>query len=613
MGAIRILPVHLVNKIAAGEVIERPASVVKELIENAVDAGATRIDVTVHEGGRALIAVADNGGGMTADDLALAFSPHATSKLADEDALFDIRTMGFRGEALASVASISHAHVRTRRADEDGGHELQASGDEVGEVRPCAAAPGTTITIRDLFFNTPARRKFMRTASTEMGHITEQLSRLALPHPQVAFTLTHNKRVTLKLPAVDTTSQRIRDLFGEAVADGLLSISAGRDGLDVSGLIGPPSSARGSGKWQYVFVNGRYIRDRLLSHALREAYRGLVDPNRWPVAFLFLQVEPGRIDVNVHPTKIEVRFADSQQVHSLLLGALRDGLNKTALAPAAQLADRLSQPPDAGPPDPDPERQQSLRQALADFLKSTPKPQPRLSFPPESPAEPDLPSLTPTSSPAPAPAASATPAPAYELAPPPTSARPDQIMQVHNCYLVVAESDGLVIVDQHALHERILYNELTQRLTQQPLASQRLLIPQTLTLTPAEADTLAQAEPTLKNLGVVVEPFGPNTVAVQQFPTLLSERGVEPQQFLRDAIDTLTEDDTADGERLMESLLQLMACKAAVKAGDPLTTAEARDLLARRHELDKAPSCPHGRPTTLTLSLADLERQFKRT
>ena len=186
-------------------------------------------------------------------------------------------------------------------------------------------------------------------------------------------------------------------------------------------------------------------------------------------------------------------------------------------------------------------------------------------------------------------------------------------MQVHNCYLVVAESDGLVIVDQHALHERILYNELTQRLTQQPLASQRLLIPQTLTLTPAEADTLAQAEPTLKNLGVVVEPFGPNTVAVQQFPTLLSERGVEPQQFLRDAIDTLTEDDTADGERLMESLLQLMACKAAVKAGDPLTTAEARDLLARRHELDKAPSCPHGRPTTLTLALADLERQFKRT
>ena len=613
MGAIRILPVHLVNKIAAGEVIERPASVVKELIENAVDAGATRIDVTVHEGGRALISVADNGGGMTADDLALAFSPHATSKLADEDALFDIRTMGFRGEALASIASISHAHVRTRRADEDGGHELQASGDEVGEVRPCAAAPGTTITIRDLFFNTPARRKFMRTASTEMGHITEQLSRLALPHPQVAFTLTHNKRVTLKLPAVDATSQRIGDLFGGAVADGLLPISAGRDGLEIAGLIGAPSSARGSGKWQYVFVNGRYIRDRLLSHALREAYRGLVDPNRWPVAFLFLQVEPSRIDVNVHPTKIEVRFQDSQQVHGLLLGALRDALNKTALAPAAQLADQLSQPPATEPTETDPESQQSLRQALADFLKSTPKPQPRLSFPPESPAEPDLPSLTPATGPAPTPATPVAHAAAYELTAPPTSAPPDQIMQVHNCYLVVAESDGLVIVDQHALHERILYNELTQRLTESPLAGQRLLIPQTLTLTPAEADTLTQAEPTLKSLGVVVEPFGPNTVAIQQFPTLLSERGVEPQQFLRDAIDTLADDDTADGERLMESLLQLMACKAAVKAGDALTTAEARDLLARRRELDKAPSCPHGRPTTLKLSLTDLERQFKRT
>ena len=626
MGTIRILPVHLVNKIAAGEVIERPASVVKELIENALDAGSTRIDVTVEDGGRKLIAVADNGRGMTADDLALVFAPHATSKLPAEDTLFDIRTMGFRGEALASVASISHAHIRSAQPGAGSGHEISASGETIDEVRPCASSVGTTVTVRDLFFNTPARRKFLRTANTEMGHISEQISRLALPHPRVAFTLTHNGRASLKLPAADTTAARIRDLFGADISEGLLPIAASREGIDVAGLTGSPSAVRGSGKWQYIFVNGRYIRDRLLGHALREAYRGLVDPARYPAAFIFLTVPPDRIDVNVHPTKIEVRFAEGQLVHSLLLGALKEALNQAALSPTIQLTD-AEKAQALGPEPPDTERQQSLKEALADFLKSA-KPQTATTTEQPSPRgrETFAPAIAPDSFPpaaagglsderAPLPVPESPFQPAGNV--PPSAIRPPglgaEAIQVNNTYLVAPTDDGLIIVDQHALHERIIYNQITDRLTDSPLTGQRMLIPQTLSVTAAEADLLARSEDLLSRLGIVVESFGPTTLAIQQFPTLLLERNVQPHVFVRDALDTLADDASAGAEHLMESLLQLIACKAAVKAGDRLSSEEIDDLLARRHEALKGSSCPHGRPTTLTLTVADLAKQFKRT
>ena len=618
MATIRVLPVHLVNKIAAGEVIERPASVVKELIENALDAGSTRIDVTIEDGGRKLIAVADNGRGMTADDLELVFAPHATSKLPAEETLFDIRTMGFRGEALASVASISHAHIRSCQAGSDG-HEISATGETIDAVRPCAAPVGTTVTIRDLFFNTPARRKFMRTANTEMAHISEQISRLALPHPKVAFTLTHNGRTNLKLPAAETTAARIRDLFGAEVSEGLLPIAASRDDVEVAGLIGSPRAARGSGKWQYIFVNGRYIRDRLLGHALREAYRGLVDPARYPAAFIFLTVPPDRIDVNVHPTKIEVRFAEGQLVHGLLLGALKDALNQAALAPTIHLTnDEKAQA--LGPEPPSTERQQSLKEALADFLKSA---TPQTAPPIERPARDDGDAFTPATAPDPFPPTAVgglSEAPVQppivddadrpEIRPPGLGA---EAIQLDNTYLVAPTGDGLIIVDQHALHERIIYNQITARLTDSPLSGQQMLIPQTLSVTPAEADLLVNSDQLLARLGIVIEPFGPTTVAIQQFPTLLLERNVRPDAFVRDALDTLADDASAGAEHLMESLLQLIACKAAIKAGDRLSSEEVDDLLARRHEADKGSSCPHGRPTTLTLTVADLAKQFKRT
>ncbi len=624
--AINVLSVHLVNKIAAGEVIERPSSIVKELVENALDAGATRIDVAVEEGGRKCIAVTDNGGGMDASDAALAFAPHATSKIADEDDLYRIGTLGFRGEALASIAAVSHAHIRTRRAAEESGWEVEASGDQTGSPKPCPAAPGTTVTIRDLFFNTPARRKFLRTINTEFAHVSEQLSRLALPHPQVAFRLTHNGREVLLLPAVESTRQRIVDLFGEEVGADLLAVSRRDPKLAVQGLIGSPAATRGAAKWQFVFLNGRYIRDRLLSHALREAFRGLCEGDRYPIAFLFLELDPAEVDVNVHPTKVEVRFRDTQMVHGELLAALKETLNRSRPAPSADLSRAAESLGAVQTYTPDTARQAGIREAIADFLKSTPPLQPRLSFP--EPLAPSVGTPLPTAT---NPRASDSypsfpPSPPFPSSPPLAVSResvsegpdiPDSsrhpVLQIHHSYIVTQTDDALIIIDQHALHERILYNELKTRLADGKLAGQRLLIPETLTVTAAEADAAASRADLLARLGIEVEPFGPRTLAIQQFPSLLASRGVSPVEFLRDLLDRLAEDEAADPERLLEGLLSMLACKAAVKAGDPLTAQEIDSLLARAADADKASSCPHGRPTTLRLTLKDLDKQFHRT
>ena len=623
---INVLPIHLVNKIAAGEVIERPASVVKELIENALDSGATRIDVAVEDGGKRLIAVTDSGSGMDEADLALAFAPHATSKLAGEDDLFNISTMGFRGEALTSIASISHAHIRTRRAGDDSGHEISASGRDLGQVRPCAAAAGTTVTVRDLFFNTPARRKFMRKANTEFGHIAEGLARLALPHPKVAFTLKHNGRETHNLPATETTRQRVSDLFTPDLGETLLPVApCGGAKVSVGGLVAPPAAARASAKWQYLFLNGRYIRDRSLAHALREAYRGLIAPNRYPVAFLFVEIDPAEVDVNVHPTKIEVRFRDTQLVHGTLLSALKDTLNEANLAPAASFDPVPAMAPDAGAVAG--ERRDSLRQALADFFKSAPPPQPRFSFPPSSQAHPHPAGRPHPAHPPPMPLQSASAAPAavplgsaeiataaaHGEAPAPDAPRAPAAVQIHNAYIVAACEDGLVIIDQHALHERLIYNDLHRRLAEGALAGQGMLIPETLAVTAAEADILTRHAEMLGRLGIEAAPFGPDTVAVQRFPSLLAGRGVAAGDFLRELLDRLADDETTDSERLLADVLDMMACKAAVKAGDPLSQAEIESLLTRRAEAEKASACPHGRPTTLKLTLADLEKQFHRT
>jgi len=629
MPTIKVLPTHLVNKIAAGEVIERPASVVKELIENALDAGATQVDVTIEKGGKQLIAVTDNGRGMDADDLGKAFAPHATSKIATDEDLFRIGTLGFRGEALASIASISHAHMRSRTADEDSGYEIEASGDTLGEVRPCAAAAGTTITIRDLFFNTPARRKFLKADSTEMGHISEAVTRIALPNRRVAFTAMHNGRRVLDLPATESLTQRVADLFDADLAADLLTVVPDTDRVKVTGLVGPPAAGRATTRWQYFFLNGRYIRDRFCQHALREAYRGLIDPHRQPVAILFIEVAPEDVDINVHPTKIEVRFRDGQSVHSHILAAIRQTLQQAEIRPRAQIPEGAEIGSGEMPDDP---RRQGLREALAEFFASRPAAQSQLQFPgrhdrPEAgrrapqasrptPASPpagirpagDPPSVTPFSPPVPA---SEPPSPAHDDGADRDAPEARQIMQVHNTYLVVASADGLLIADQHALHERILYDRLLKRITGGPLESQGLLLPATITVNAIQRGLLDEHAELLGALGIEVADFGPDTVAVQRFPSLLDK--VDPAAFLTDVLDHLAAGDPSLArEHLLHALLEMMACKAAIKAGDPLSDEEMRQLLAAADGVDKSTACPHGRPTQIRVTLRDLERQFKR-
>ncbi len=601
------LPIHLVNKISAGEVVERPASVVKELVENALDAGATRIDVTIDDGGKRRIRVADNGGGMSRADAALTFAPHATSKIAVEDDLFRIETMGFRGEALASIASISHARLQTRRAEEDSGWDVSAAGGHIDAPAPCAAPVGTSVTVCELFFNTPARRKFLRTTNTEFGHITEQLVRLALPRPDVAFTLRHNGRETLNLPACESTRSRAEDLFTAELAGHLLPIVSRTGEVRVEGLLGPPVTARASAKWQYVFLNGRYIRDRLLGHALREAFRGLLAPNRWPVAFLFLELAPRDVDVNVHPTKIEVRFRDGNRVYGEVLTALRETLQRSDLRPDVQ---RGGQERDAVAEKQDTARRDSLREAMADFLKSqSPRiRQPALHLAPPSPTRDVAGGWAKRESLQRA--VAEPPAPVAPVAPP---RRAVPVVQIHNAYIVAQSDDGLMIVDQHALHERILYNEFKARLAKGKLTGQKMLIPQPVTVTPAEAALLEESKPLLATLGMEVAPFGPNVYAVQQYPTILAERGVAIDAFVRELLDRLAEEKTTDTEHVLEELLAMLACKAAVKAGTPLGAEEMLDLLNGLDVAEKASACPHGRPTTLRLTLRDLEKQFHRT
>ncbi|KPK76622.1 MAG: hypothetical protein AMJ79_05950, partial [Phycisphaerae bacterium SM23_30] len=326
MAKIIRLPQHLINKIAAGEVVERPASVLKELLENSLDAGALRIAVEVEDGGKKLIRVSDDGAGMTADDLELAVAPHATSKITTEDDLYAIGTFGFRGEALPSIASVSQMEIVSRCHDTIEGAKLEISGSKLRPVAPAAAAAGSVVSVSNLFFNTPARRKFLRTTNTEMGHLTEQFTRIALAHTEVHLSLTHNGRNVYELPAGQSLRERIAILFSSELADNLLPIRRQDRGIEVTGVIAPPRQSRSGSQWQYIFLNGRHIRDRFISHAIREAYRGLLEINRQPIAFIFLQLEPHRVDVNVHPAKTEVRFADSNAIHSQVLAAIRDRL-----------------------------------------------------------------------------------------------------------------------------------------------------------------------------------------------------------------------------------------------------------------------------------------------
>jgi DNA mismatch repair protein MutL len=619
---IQQLSPSLVNRIAAGEVIERPAAVVKELVENSIDAGAMRIVVEVEDGGRALIRVMDDGSGIPPEDLALAFASHATSKLTCDDDLFRIGTMGFRGEALASIGAVSHARILSRVAANNEAWEIQNRGGSIDQPQAAAGNIGTTIEVRNLFFNTPARRKFIKGAPTEFGHISEAVLRIALPHPAVSFHLSHNGRTALDLPVSDAET-RLLAAWPDDFRDQRLSLSAGDAEMKVHGIIGLPELARPTAKYQYLYLNGRSIRDRFIIHALREAYRGLTEPGRHPAAILMLEMPPGDVDVNVHPTKSEVRFRDSGRVHGLILSAVRERLLGSDLSPRA-IPMRADE--DANRP--------ALREKLASFFRQlppgvvAPTPQSSLSTTSASSRFDSIPmQSTPADSsrldpyPAPLPAG-AIPTPAAGSASDrslltdtqPGAAGPQftNAIQVHNSYLVAQSDDGMIIIDQHALHERIMYEELLARLNRGPLESQRMLIPQPIDVASTQMALLDQIQPLLIRLGIEVTPFGPGSVAVHSFPTFLER--LDPASFVSELLERGEQEllDLHD-EELLHEVLDMMACKAAVKAGDALTGAEIEALLLRRDLVDRSSNCPHGRPTSLRLSLRDLEKQFKRT
>lgn len=635
MGVIRQLPDLLVNKIAAGEVVERPASVVKELIENSLDAGATRISVSIEEGGQRLIRVADNGCGIAARDIHLAVSAHATSKLADEAALFAIGTLGFRGEALASIGSVSNLRLTSRTHDADAGAEVRVIGSRIKETTAVGRPPGTTVEVRDLFFNVPARRKFLRTKSTETARVTELFTRLALAHPPIAFDLTKNGRTSHSLPGGQTTVERIASFFGPEMADELMHFQRTEHGLAIEGYAAPPARARATGNWQYLFVNGRWIRDRMLQFAMREAYRGLMEHDRYPVAFVYLTLDPAGVDVNVHPTKIEVRWRDGGTVRSQVLSALRETLQVADLTPALRAPSPHAQVDDS--------RNDQLRHEAAEWFKrqipapptgssGTADSTSRGAFP-RGGALGDRTTVAPYRSTASHPASDSVsdrPRPAdalslwrtyYGDSPSPdvhqpalegmVQRAPGRALQLHNTYLVTETEDGLLIIDQHALHERVIYEELRKRITGGALESQRLLLPETLAVTPDQMALLETHRDLLQRLGMEVSPFGPDTVAVQAFPSLLADTSA--RRVLGDLLDKLAENDAGgDVEGLVHELLEMMACKAAVKAGDPLTPEEIDALIAQRSLVEKSSNCPHGRPTTLSMSVKELEKQFKR-
>jgi len=642
MSRIHALETLVVNKIAAGEVVERPGSVVKELLENSIDALASRVEVDIGEGGSELIRVADDGEGIHPDDLPLAVTSHATSKIRGADDLFRVRTMGFRGEALASIASISRLRLRSRQAGADSGCEVSVDGGQVGPVQPCGCSVGTVTEVRSLFFNTPVRRKFLRSVATEFGHISEHFTRIALACPRLAAVLRHNERIVYELPPTDQILDRLRLFFGSDLADRLIWVESQTDQARLWGYVGHPSESRSTRKGQFLFLNGRWIQDRSLQHALGEAYRGLLMTGRYPVAFLFLELSPDQVDVNIHPTKAEVRFRDSQSLYRQLLSTLRTrfltaDLDSTVSVPAGlQLA--------AQRPAVDPNRQLDLQLELAAWAKDRlAQWTPPTAFPGDSSlapgrhelgneefglkgAEPfrvsetELPSAAPgfglpdngafnTGGFSPGPVASSLPG--NQGAAPGAGPPVRQIMQVHDCYLVVETDEGITVIDQHALHERVMYEHLRRRVIEGAVESQRTLVPQPLEFGPREAAALLENKDLLSQLGYGVEEFGGTTVLLAAYPAMLAQ--ADHGRILSDIADQLAAAGQKPSRRdILDSLLHLMACKAAVKAGQRLKPEEMESLLAQRHLIDDAHHCPHGRPTALVLTRTELDRQFGR-
>ncbi len=599
--AIHRLPPLVVNQIAAGEVVERPASVVKELVENAIDAAATRVVVAIDNGGRDLIRVTDNGAGIPFGELELAVAPHATSKIETTDDLNAIETLGFRGEALASIASVSRLTLVSRPAGADEAGRIEVEGDRRREPRPDSGPPGTTVTVRNLFFNTPARRKFLRTEATETGRITRTLEALALGHPRIGLKLTVKNRPVLDLPAGQSPHARMLHVLGGELEPQLLPLELDEHGVAIRGMAGRPEIARGTTQHQHVFLNGRPVSDRAISHAVKEAYRGLLDPSRHPTIVLFLTVDPGHVDVNVHPTKAEVRFRSPSTVHTAVLSAIRRSLRDADLTPAVDLG---PQPAFSSGLASGSARGVATSAFVEHFRRLDPAQKGFVYSEVRQALQSEAPEMLATE---------ATHSTVADVEVLPTFRPVTDVLQVHSSYLITSDEQGLLIIDQHALHERVMFETLMRAVGKGNLESQRLLMPAMVEVDPTQIELLGELRGLLRRIGIEAEPAGPAAVAVHAFCSFLFERGVEPPDFIRELLDKATREGVnADPEAALHETLDMMACKAAVKAGDRLSPREIAELLRQREAVERSSRCPHGRPTTLRLSIEELERQFGR-
>jgi DNA mismatch repair protein MutL len=611
---IRQLSETVINQIAAGEVIERPASVVKELLENALDAGATRIEIATAGGGLNLIRVTDDGAGIPADELELAVARHCTSKLSDD--IHDIRSLGFRGEALPSIGAVAKLTIRSRTRQADGAAEIRVEGGQLSSVRPAAANRGTLVEVRDLFFATPARLKFMKGERAETMAIGDVVKRIAIAFPSVRFVLSGTDRSTLDLPTVGDGEQarleRIAQVMGKDFPDNAIEIDAVREGVRLSGHVSVPSFTRANALQQYAYVNGRPVRDKLIASAVRGAYADVLPRDRHAVTVLFLDLDPAFVDVNVHPAKADVRFRDPGLVRGLIVGAIREALSKAGVRPSTTGAAAMM---GAFRPGTTTYGHAGPASGHRSFHAAAHASAPAAFDPARSPSRPlrwgfgELAQAAFETGPlqsvdARAGASDASP---EALAAPLGAAR----AQVHENYIIAQTEDSLVIVDQHAAHERLVYEALKQALHSRPMPAQMLLMPEIVDLPEEDAERVAAHAETLRRFGLAVERFGPGAVAVRETPAILGE--TDTGALIRDLADEIAEHDTADTLKdRLDHIAATMACHGSVRAGRRLRPEEMNALLRQMEATPGSGTCNHGRPTYIELKLADIERLFGR-
>ena len=569
MGLIRILSEKVASQIAAGEVVERPASVVRELIDNSIDSGASRILIKIENGGRNLIRVADNGAGMDRDDLLLCAERHATSKINELSDLFSVRTLGFRGEAIPSIAAVSRMAITSRTPDQLAGFRLKLQGGKIKEIEETGAPLGTTVEVKDLFFNTPARKKFLRSAPTETDHVVDTLSRIALPFTKLSFRLDDRDKILLSLPSVESDVSRLSALFGHEVAGSMIPMMKEIQGLRLSGYLSPPEWDRARGDHLFMYVNRRSVRERLLTHAVIEGYGSRLMKGRYPYAVIFIEIDPALVDVNVHPAKQEVRFHQNRLVHEAVKTVVEEILRQKAAAlfrvPSSASEGAM-------------ERVGRIEEPIGEYAST--------------PAEVTI---------------SREPEPQVQLM---IKESPVVLGQLKETYILCETKEGLLLVDQHAAHERRVFEKLKKSYDSATLECQPFLIPPTVEFSPSESRTILKKMEELSQLGITLEHFGGSTFMVRSVPNILVD--VHWESFLREILPLLEEQGAVKGDQVVESLLSLMACHGAIRAGQRLSKEEMIALVEQLDEVEVPTNCPHGRPVFKRLSYYEIEKMFRR-